>query len=225
MKKILLGVILLVGTLLASTSNIFMQHLRTNGIENFNIANGVLTIHQSGPVLKGELLKEAKKNGINKIVYYENLKDKAGYIIKHYAIKGDELVLVKSTDPFKYIKKLHKKRTHYSKHSYTTYSSQTNSYKVCKSDLSPQEEYYLTVQCNKLALGMIFNMKLQAEKFRRYGFNLVKANSISEAATTMTPQEHQYRSIFNNICLKTRAVFCKDEKPAMVVLKAYLNNY
>ena len=164
MKKILV-MILFVGVLFASVTNTFLQHLRVNGIEDFNIKKGVLTVRQSGSILKGKLLEEAKVNGINKVVYYVNLKDKAGFVIKEYAIKG-----------------------------------------------------------GKLALGMVFNMKLEAEKYRQYGFNLVKADSIQKAATTMTPQEYQYMRIFKNICIKTRAVFCKNEKPAMVILKAYLNN-
>ena len=221
MKKIL-GMILFAGVLFASITNTFLQHLRVNGIEDFNIKNGILTVRQSGPVLKGKLLKEARANGINKIVYYVNLKDKAGFVIKEYAIKRDKLALIKTINPFKNIK-----ISKYTKHtySYTNNTYVAGNYKVCKTNLTPNEEYYLTVQCNKLALGMVFNMKLQAEKFRQYGFNLVKANSIQEAATTMAPQEYQYMRIFKDICIKTRAVFCKNEKPAMVILKAYLNNH
>ena len=139
----------------------FLQHLRVNGIEDFNIKNGVLTVRQSGPLLKGKLLEEAKANGINKVFYYVNLKDKDGFVIKKYAIKGDKLALIKTINPFKNIK-----IPKYTKHTYAnTYIG--GNYKVCKANLTPKEEYYLTVQCNKLALGMIFNMKLEAEKYRQ----------------------------------------------------------
>ena len=160
MKKILV-MILFVGVLFASVTNTFLQHLRVNGIEDFNIKNGVLTVRQSGPLLKGKLLEEAKANGINKVFYYVNLKDKAGFVIKKYAIKGDKLALIKTINPFKNIK-----IPKYTKHTYAnTYIG--GNYKVCKANLTPKEEYYLTVQCNKLALGMIFNMKLEAEKYRQ----------------------------------------------------------
>ena len=89
MKKIL-GMILFMGVLFASATNTFLQHLRVNGIEDFNIKNGVLTVYQSGPILKGKLLKEARANGINKVIYYVNLKDKADFVIKEYAIKRDK---------------------------------------------------------------------------------------------------------------------------------------
>jgi len=65
---------------------------------------------------------------------------------------------------------------------------------------------------------------MNPENFGKLGSDFTKAHSYTEAAANMTPKEHQYMQIFNNICMKTRAVFCKNEKPAMVVLKAYLNS-
>ena len=99
MKKLLI-LILFTGVLLASTSQIFLQHLRVNGIEDFKIKNNTLIIYQSGPLLKGELLEEVKNNGIKKVIYFVNNKNKSGYKNYFYIIKDNKLVLKNIVNPF-----------------------------------------------------------------------------------------------------------------------------
>ena len=101
MRKLLI-LILFTGVLLASIPQIFLQHLRVNGIEAFKISdnNTTLIISQSGPLLKGKLLEEAKNYGIKKVVYFVNNKNKSGYKNYIYLIKNNKLVLKNIVNPF-----------------------------------------------------------------------------------------------------------------------------